>query len=226
LLDLALRIGGRETSYDGLKLRLECPDSKDLVVGKVLGNKQEVMELFDDHDDVEGFHLIEHILLRNRTAEEGLFMPVQLNRPGECTCVEVTDPYSYRATVLLPAWPPRFQDLKLRRFIEETLRREAPAHIYLKICWISHEQMKLFEADYDTWSEQLRSLVSATSSSTGSDDQPQLQTAYAAALEDLIERLHSLVSVFPLARLHDCREEEGEDEIPQVVLGSTSLGTA
>ena len=36
------------------------------------------------------------------------------------------DPYSFRATVVLPYWPARFQQPEFRAFLETTLRQEAP----------------------------------------------------------------------------------------------------
>ncbi len=107
----------------------------------------EVLGYFSAYFASEGFHVIEHILLRKRTNVDP-FLSIQLNAPGECDCPEVREPYSFRATVLLPSWPKRFRDLKFRRFVEDTLRAEAPAHVFLRICWISHFQMKSFEQCY------------------------------------------------------------------------------
>ncbi len=107
--------------------------------------------------DAEGLHVLEHVLLRPRTAGDPL-LPVQLNTPGDCRCIEVRDPYSFRITVLLPAWPERMQDIKFRQFVEETIRLEAPAHLYLRICWISLAQMTELEAVYRPWQARLHAL--------------------------------------------------------------------
>ena len=42
------------------------------------------------------------------------------------------DPYSFRASVVLPAWPRRFRTMPIREHVEKTLHLEAPAHISLK----------------------------------------------------------------------------------------------
>jgi hypothetical protein len=107
--------------------------------------------------DAEGLHVLEHVLLRPRTAGDP-FLPVQLNAPGDCRCIEVRDPYSFRITVLLPAWPERMQDIKFRQFVEETIRLEAPAHLYLRICWVGLAQMAELEAVYHPWRAQLHAL--------------------------------------------------------------------
>lgn len=179
----------------------------------------------------EGFHVIEHILLRKRTLGDP-FLPVEVHRPEEdCDCVEVKDPYSFRATVLLPAYAGRFRSTRFRQHVERTLRLEAPAHVYLKICWINHCQMVAFEADYRDWLHQHAQLPEAFG---GEPDLPALadlsspekeqMEAYRDALEKMIHQLHHLTNIFPLARLHDC--EDADSEEPPITLNNTNLGSA
>ncbi len=151
----------------------------------------------------------------------------------------MVDPYSFRATVILPAWPERFRDLRFRRLVAETLRREAPAHVYLKICWISHMQMIELEKRNRRWSDALAELAKRTGrcrkeeraetpAPTGELPLPETSTRdekrYRSRLDDLIEILHGLTTVYPLARLHDCQDAGGE--APQITLDNTSLGTS
>lgn len=192
---------------------------------------------FERHAAPEGCHAIEHILLRKRYTGDP-FLPVELNPPGACECPEVRDPYSFRLSIVLPSWPARFRDLRFRRFVEETLRREAPAHVLLRICWVSHDQMRGFEQAHDGWAAALAAL-GAQLGQCRSEDTPVVEAsptgelplppttsatqAYADALRDLRDRLFALVNVFPLARLHDCEHTDGDT--PQISLGSTTLGT-
>ncbi len=251
LLDFAMSIGGDVDNYllkgdiSGFELVRRCQDgAQDEVIGSTTSPfvLHDVVGYFAEYFDSEGFHVIEHILLRKRTSADP-FLPVQLDAPDECDCPEVKEPYSFRATVLLPSWPGRFKDLRFRKFVEETLRIEAPAHVFLKICWISHSQMKEFEECYLPWTESLAALnlrigacrreqepVEAESEDpapmSGQLPLPEtkpLDLEYGSQLQKLIDKLHSLVTVYPLARLHDC-EETGGDE-PQVTLNNTSLGT-
>ena len=98
--------------------------------------------------------------------------------------------------------------------------------------------MKHFETVYDAWSSALAGLAAAPVGCRAESgaavetfrqgELPLLPTtpgdeAYQGDLEELIEALHSLVTVYPLARLHDCRETRGDT--PQVTLNNTSLGT-
>jgi hypothetical protein len=246
LLDFVVEFGSDRDRYrlsadeSAWELVHECPGEEPRVLGATTtaGGLDEVVSYFQDHGDgAEGFHVIEHVLLRKRTGEDP-FMPVQLDDPGQCQCVEVRDPYSFRATVLLPSWPRRFRDLRFRRLVEDTLRVEAPAHVYLKVCWISHLGMKRFEIAWDEWRRRLAALAQAPPGCRGPElpvaaapltgELPLPETgpehaAYRDALAALIDELHSQVSVHPLARLHDCEETTGD--APQITLNHTNLGT-
>lgn len=63
------------------------------------------------------------------------------------------DPFSNALTYVLPSWPSRFGNEALRRYIEETIIRETPAHLAVNIRWMSYSRMREFEA---AWSEWLR----------------------------------------------------------------------
>jgi hypothetical protein len=126
--------------------------------------------------NAEGFHLIEHILLRPEwegvkteydfvlpciNGESGI--PYALKTLTENACGTVlekqtndcllpfADYYSFQASAVLPYWPQRFQLAQFRRFFETTLRRETPAHILLNILWVGPQQMALFEEKYLKW---------------------------------------------------------------------------
>jgi hypothetical protein len=241
LLDYALSIGGDGKNYrlkddgSGYELVRYCPqEDEPRVIGTTSSPQvlDEVRSYFQTYTNVEGFHLVEHILLRKRGSTDP-YLAVQLIDPDECDCVEVRDPYSFRMTVLLPSWPERFRDIKFRRFVEDILRFEAPAHIFPRICWINHDQMRAFEERYDKWADRLADMASglggctAVSSGARRDEfsppAPHDDQTYADALEELIDILQGLVTVYPLARLHDCKKTQGDQ--PQVSLNNTNLGT-
>lgn len=153
--------------------------------------------------NAEGMHLIEHLPLRPRAAGDPL-MPVCLPE-GADLCGE-EDPYSFRASVVLPYWPRRFRDMNFRALVERTLREEAPAHVQLRICWAGLAQMTDLDAAHRAWLQALRAGDPA---------------ARRAAAARLIGVLSSLSTVYPAATLHDC--DLAEDARP-VRLGSTALG--
>jgi hypothetical protein len=155
--------------------------------------------------DQEGFHLIEHLLLRPRSDQDEL-MEVCLR--SDCEFCGEEDPYSFRISVILPAWPKRFNDLHFRSLFERTLRGECPAHIHARICWIGNEQMMELDQKYRAW---IRAF------SQKEVDKNQLRDAQG----ELIRLLQELKTVYPSATLHDC--EEGSEENP-VRLDHTNLG--
>jgi hypothetical protein len=175
---------------------------------------QSMRAVIDRYDEIllsdaacnqEGFHLIEHILLRPTTPADPL-LDVCLPPQGESCGDE--DPYSFRIHVVLPYWPVRFRSLAFRTFFERLVRQETPAHVHARICWVSNEQMAELDRAHRAWLE----ARAAT---------PVDRTALTGALRPLVEVLQRLKTVYPAAVLHDCLE--GENEIP-VRLGSTNLG--
>lgn len=71
-------------------------------------------------------------------------------RPSVCF-VPGYDRYSFIATVALPAWPERFRKKENRHLIETILRREAPAHVLLRILWLAPHDWCCFESYYKKW---------------------------------------------------------------------------
>ncbi|MGI2257023.1 hypothetical protein ACRRVD_00305 [Candidatus Cardinium hertigii] len=98
---------------------------------------QQSLELFRSLNEAcEGFHLIEHILLRSAD-----------------TLNTAQDPYSFTMTMVFPAWPARFQQSVFRHAIEEMVIIEGPAHILTNILWLDFEDMERFEQAYKAWIE-------------------------------------------------------------------------
>ena len=190
--------------------------------------KDIVIEYFKQYGESEGFHIVEHILLRQRAASDPT-LSTQTNPVGECVCPEVEDAYSFRASVFLPSWPTRFRNMAFRRFVEDTLRREAPAHLFLKICWINHPQMQEFEEAYNEWAVKLAELATriAGADSDNMDGCTDLAGpigyTHIESLKSLIAVIESRVNVYPVARLHDCTQTSGDES--QVSLNNTSIGT-
>jgi hypothetical protein len=245
LLDVALRLGGDAASYEEtatgthtLVQRCAEDETPDAIGATTDGTSlDDVTAYFHQYAWSEGFHLIEHLLLRRRTTADP-YLPVQLHAADDC-CPTVRDPYSFRVSIVLPSWSPRFRDMKFRRLVEDTLRREAPAHVYPRICWVNHQQMKQLEIALDDWQPRLAAIARDAGACGAGDGYTRTgrmplpapppappQTAdheYAASLRRLAEVLYSLTNVYPLAQLHDCEEADGDT--PQVTLGNTNLGT-
>ncbi|MCF6404969.1 hypothetical protein L3C95_18860 [Chitinophaga filiformis] len=123
-----------------------------------------------------------------------------------CDRTFLADPYSFWATVVLPAWPQRFRLARFRQFFEDTLRREAPSHIRLNIVWISPQQMLQYEKAWKQW-------LGAMSREESCD--------YDDSLQALNKILRELKNVYPAAYLYD---EEGGDDKPLIILDEAMLG--
>jgi uncharacterized protein len=116
------------------------------------------------------------------------------------------DPYSFRISVVLPAWPSRFRSQYFRKYVERVIRLETPAHIYPRVCWIDLDQMRTFEYHYHRW---LQSLAA--------NDLPNPHT-----VRQFAEVLTTLKNIYPVAVLHSCEDVSGDE--PQVILDNTMLG--
>lgn len=242
LLDHCLTLGADPANYttasDGSRQLVQrCAEDKE---PEALGGVpkevvlDEVTGYFARYAASEGFHVIEQILLRRRTGKDP-FLPLQIDTATDCSCPEVLDPYSFRIAIALPSWSSRFRDIRFRRLVEDTLRREAPAHVYARICWVSHEQMRSLEVALEGWQAKLAALAAEAAACGEGDDATRTgrlppppgtldrDKEYAASLQQLIDTLYGLTTVYPLARLHDCEEADGNT--PQITLGNTSLGT-
>jgi len=102
----------------------------------------------------EGFHLVEHILLRPEKSDgrEGPFLNLSKQGPdGNTVSLKSPDPYSFRMSFVFPNWPERFMDESFKKLVLETLSAETPAHIAFNVLWLDSEKMKNFEDRYMQW---------------------------------------------------------------------------
>ncbi|NUO00183.1 MAG: hypothetical protein HUU01_06160 [Saprospiraceae bacterium] len=149
-----------DESYSQVFFEGEIPGEKDLfeLFSRTVPNK-EVLALHEElkallsprtTNDREGFHIIEHILLRPNDDRDQLLKLL----PG-CDFYETPkDPYSFWATIVLPDWVGRFQYPDFRNLVEHTFRREAPAYMALHFCWVNREAMYDFEPKFKNWLEE------------------------------------------------------------------------
>lgn len=81
----------------------------------------------------EGFHVVEHILLR----------------PDDARVDD--DFYRLRVSILFPDWPVRFQDPEFRAFALRTVFDNTPAHLDVRCYWLGFGEMTEFERLDDAW---------------------------------------------------------------------------
>ena len=150
----------------------------------------------------EGMFLIENLLLLPEETGDP-FLPI-CTALTQSTCAD-NDPYSYRLHIILPAENGRFANMQFRRFVEEVIREETPAHILPKICWISKEDMAMLEYTYRDW-------IFLKSGKEKTDRQNKLQ--------NFIKSLFAVKNCYPSQPLVECNQSENK-----FILGQTSIGS-
>jgi hypothetical protein len=160
----------------------------------------------------EKIFIVEHLLLRPRNIPGTTFPEgdplLSICIPDDCSACGEEDPYSFRLTVVLNGEEGIANSgIEFRRFAEQTIRTEVPAHLGVKICWVSKEQLLLFEQVYCDWLSEL---------AKEEPDPVQLHQKLGALLEVFIQ----LKSVYPKASLHDCVDG---DDTNRVYLNQTII---
>ncbi len=178
--------------------RIEYFDTEELMNTAL----EELINYLQENFSDEGMYLIEHILLRPED-EGDPFMRI-CNAANQTACSDF-DPYSYRIHVILPAENGRFENMHFRRFVEEIIREETPAHILPKVCWISKEDMAMLEKVYRDW----------ICLKSGRESNDRL-----AKLKAFIDALYEVKNSYPSELLHEC-DTNGE----KFILGATTIGS-
>src|SRR4030095_15825971 len=91
-------------------------------------------------------------------------------------------------------------NIPFRRFAEDTIRKEVPAHLAVKICWVSKIQFEEFTKVYCEW---LKVLAKK-------DPDP---TKLSSKLKAVLDVFNQLKSVYPPASLHDCVDGNDENRV-------------
>ncbi|MEX2382297.1 MAG: hypothetical protein WD490_07940 [Opitutales bacterium] len=170
--------------------------------------RNRVVELISRQYSDEGVFLVENILLRPRP-DSPQSWPLL---PAPCACGDACapqewDPYSFQVQLIFPGYTERFQEPGFRRFVEDVVRRELPAHLVPRVCFVGREQLADFEKKYNAW---LESLASGA---------PK-----AAILRRLVECLNGLHTIYPAGILHGCKAE-GLEAVP-IVLNQSRIGSS
>lgn len=115
-------------------LRIHTHTQKEVATRKL----EEVIELaVNMNRRSEGFHLVEHVLLR-----------------------DAKNPY--KLSIILPLWPARFQDNGFQQYVQQLFTKHAPLYAALNFIWLDLIYMKEFEEYYFPWLASLRNGSSKT----------------------------------------------------------------
>jgi len=160
----------------------------------------------------EQIFIVEHVLLRPRNIP-GIQFPegdplLSVCLDAGCSDCDERDPYSFRITVVLNGEDGLAnKGIEFRRFAEQTIRMETPAHLGLKICWVSKKDLAEFSLLYCSWLAEL------------AKPEPDVVTLH-DRLDALLKVFTDLNNVYPQATLHDCID--GNDD-NRVFLGHTAI---
>src|SRR6056297_1125003 len=172
----------------------------------------------------EGFFLFEPILLRPDRDDENAdekFMHICMD--SDCRQCRPADPYSLRLMLVFPGWTTRFSNLYFREYAEAVIRREVPAHILCRICWIGNA----VESDEGEWStedgpmQRLQDLYRKWITKKLESPADQKENEF---LKPLIDMLHDLETVYPEGKLFDCKTAGSEDRDSSIILGKSTIG--
>lgn len=188
------------TAGEVIARRIEYFDSPDAMNAAI----DLLMTHLRDYYSGEGMYLIENILLRPQQSDDP-FLPICVD--PNCTDCAEADPYSYRLHFVLPAYAGRFRNMDFRRFVEETIRTETPAHLLPKICWVGPDDMAAIES---AWRDCL-ALIAGT---TTADRSNKFQALFRALAE--------AKNVYPTHPLRDCNTGQPPFLLDRNVLGSAT----
>ena len=153
-----------------------------------------------------GFYTI--TLLEKKVPVRDNFLPIDID--NACEICKFDEPYSFIVSVVLPAWQGRFVINDFRKFFERTLRLECPAQLVLNVCWVDWKQMGEFEYSYKKWLVENAKEIKD-------------QVALSATLNELLDVLVSLRSVYPTGTLHDCETDDTAQN--SIILNNSIIGT-
>jgi len=174
------------------------------------------------HD--EGMFVFEHIVfLPDRDDDHSGEKFIKICMDSDCEQCNPVDPYSFRLTVILPGWTRRFSNLYFREYAESVIRREAPAHVLCRICWIGNA----IEDEEGEWStedgpmQQLQELYWKWITEKMERPHDQKENEF---LKPLVDMLHDLETIYPEGKLFDCDTADSDDPDSPIVLGKSTIG--
>jgi hypothetical protein len=119
--------------------------------------------------------------------------------------------------VVLPGWTYRFANIDFRNFLAELIRKELPAHVLARICWVGYREGQVPDEDNDMLrlEKAYKAFLLAKTNLGQKQDKEKLK--------ELNKVLNELSSVYPTGRLIDCNEENEILE-GKIILGRTNIG--
>jgi hypothetical protein len=109
-----------------------------------------------------------------------------------------------------------------REYAENLIRREVPAHVLCRICWIGNtsetEEGEITTEDGPM--QQLQDLYQKWLTKKMESPENQKENEF---LKPLVDLLHDLDTIYPQGRLYDCASGDADTE-SSIVLGKSTIG--
>lgn len=143
-----------------------------------------------------GVHIYEHSTLfpkldRAGRVSEKFFIHLRNSRNSSEL---LKNPYSMYVTAVVPGWLNCSTDIKFRKYVENLIREEIPAHVMLRICWVDPYQMMQLEETYEEY---------ITKKANGEQGK-----SFDKVFIKLVELFSSLRNMYPYFRLHNPLHDE------------------
>lgn len=171
----------------------------------------------------EGFFVFEHILFRpDRNDEDAGEKFMHICMDNECKQCKPSDPYSLRLTFVFPGWTRRFSNMYFREYAEKLIRREVPAHILCRICWIGNTvetedgELSTEDGPMQKLQDLYKKWLTKKMQSPGNQQNNEF-------LKPLVDLLHDLETIYPQGKLYDCESGDADTE-SSIVLGKSTIG--
>ena len=160
-----------------------------------------------------GLYVLEHGMLAPRSAADR-FLEVTREEGGVKL---LPDPYTFRVTAVLPGWMDLTIKPNYRTYAERIIREEIPAHIFVKVCWVSREVMAQFEDAYASWCAVMRE-------GTRLSVDAEWEARRTAAANALVNAFHQFANVYPEAVVMSDEVSDYDSGEKITRLDSTFLG--
>lgn len=248
--DFKLTEDGTQTYFNLINPDITDPENEDWIIARriaftdtqeeAIEARNALIELIKGISADEGMYIIEHILLRPDTynldqfdtetpdqlvpdASPQDFMPTCLD--SECTSCSPVDPYSFRVSIILPGWTQRFGNKDFRRFAEQLIREELPAHVLARICWVGYPKGLLSDEENDMLNlqEKYKAFLEQLHCDTSIGSKEDIEN-YRTVVNELVTCMNDAHTIYHTGRLHDCDNDDTEETGNKIILGRTNIG--
>ncbi|GFD72614.1 hypothetical protein KUL113_20340 [Tenacibaculum sp. KUL113] len=166
----------------------------------------------------KGIYNEEQMILRPKNTSNKIenFLPICAKDCEDCGTI---DPYSYRVSIVLPGYTYRFSNPDFRRYMEDVIRQELPAHVLPRICWVGERKGIISDNENDLlqFENAYKKYLFAKT------NLEQKQPVENNELLDLIQAIQQLNTIYPSGRLTDCNAEDEALE-GRIILNQSSIG--